>query len=69
MGSRNHEIVPTVLISHIADVKHSIQKLLSSLAKQNLIAKVQNAKCNALATDCGQMMDTGSRTEDTIISP
>ena len=44
MGSRNHEIVPTSLIAHIADVRYGIQKLVANLAKQNLIAKVQNAK-------------------------
>ena len=47
MGSRNHEIVPTSLIAHIADVRYGIQKTVSNLAKLNLIAKVQNAKCGA----------------------
>jgi RIO kinase 2 len=50
MGSRNHEIVPTSLITHIAQLPSSIHKTIASLAKQNLIAKVQNAKCNCL--DC-----------------
>ena len=45
MGSRNHEIVPTSLITHIAQLPSSIHKTVASLAKQNLIAKVQNAKC------------------------
>jgi RIO kinase 2 len=47
MGSRNHEIVPTSLIAHIADVRYGIQKIVSNLAKLNLIAKVQNAKCGS----------------------
>jgi RIO kinase 2 len=45
MGSRNHEVVPTVLIANIAQIKQSnIHSVISNLAKNNLIAKVQNTK-------------------------
>lgn len=46
MGSKNHEVVPSVLIAQISGLKHSgINKLMGSLAKRNLIARVQNARC------------------------
>jgi RIO kinase 2 len=49
MGSRNHEIVPTSLIASIAQLKSgSIHKIISNLARNNLIARVQNAKCIVL---------------------
>ncbi|KAI8919658.1 RIO1 family-domain-containing protein [Entophlyctis helioformis] len=45
MGSRNHEVVPTSLIANIAQLRQAgIQKIISTLAKNNLISKVQNAK-------------------------
>ncbi|EJD03870.1 RIO1-domain-containing protein [Fomitiporia mediterranea MF3/22] len=45
MGSKNHEVVPTVLISKIAGLRSGgVNKILGSLAKRNLIARVQNAK-------------------------
>ena len=45
MGSRNHEIVPTSLITSLASLKHGgVHKVISTLAKANLIAKVQGAK-------------------------
>jgi RIO kinase 2 len=45
MGSRNHEIVPTPLISQIASLRAGgVNKCISTLAKTNLIAKVKNAK-------------------------
>ncbi|KAH6599920.1 hypothetical protein BASA50_002694 [Batrachochytrium salamandrivorans] len=45
MGTRNHEVVPTSLIANIAQLRQAgIQKIISTLAKNNLIAKVQNAK-------------------------
>lgn len=43
MGSKNHEVVPTSLIANIAQIKRSsIQTVISTLAKANLIARVQN---------------------------
>ncbi len=47
MGSRNHEIVPTPLISQIAGLRggSGVHKCISMLAKNNLIARVKNAKC------------------------
>lgn len=53
MGSRNHEIVPTSLIASIACLKSgSIHKIISNLARNNLIAKMQNAKCIAPTLAC-----------------
>ena len=46
MGSKNHEVVPSSLIAQIAGLKNGgVNKILGSLAKRNLIAKVRNAKC------------------------
>ncbi|KAF1831082.1 RIO1-domain-containing protein [Decorospora gaudefroyi] len=46
MGSRNHEVVPTPLISQIAAIRSGtgVHKCISNLAKIGLIAKVRNAK-------------------------
>lgn len=45
MGTRNHEIVPTTLIGSIAQLRHGgVHKILGELAKNNLVARVQNAK-------------------------
>ena len=46
MGSKNHEVVPTVLIAQISGLRNGgVNKLIGSLAKRNLVSKVQNAKC------------------------
>ncbi|KAK9449311.1 Rio2, N-terminal-domain-containing protein [Limtongia smithiae] len=46
MGSRNHEVVPTVLIAQIAALRggSGVHNCISELAKANLIARVKNAK-------------------------
>ncbi|TDL28729.1 RIO1-domain-containing protein [Rickenella mellea] len=45
MGSKNHEVVPNVLIAQIAGLRSGgVNKVLGSLAKKNLVAKVQNSK-------------------------
>ena len=44
MGSRNHEVVPTSLISSISGSGIGVHKSISNLAKIGLIAKVKNAK-------------------------
>ncbi|KAI9758230.1 MAG: hypothetical protein M1815_004432 [Lichina confinis] len=46
MGSRNHEVVPTPLISQIAGLRGgtAAHKCVSNLAKLGLVAKVKNAK-------------------------
>jgi RIO kinase 2 len=46
MGSRNHEVVPTPLISQIASLRsgNGVHNCISNLAKIGLIAKVKNAK-------------------------
>ncbi|KAJ3386557.1 hypothetical protein HDU84_001466 [Entophlyctis sp. JEL0112] len=45
MGSRNHEVVPTSLIAHIAALKHGgTEKYLAHLHKHNLVARVVNAR-------------------------
>ncbi|PBK77255.1 RIO1-domain-containing protein [Armillaria solidipes] len=45
MGSKNHEVVPTNLIAQISGLRGGgVNKLIGSLAKRNLVAKVQNSK-------------------------
>ncbi|KAI0830670.1 RIO1 family-domain-containing protein [Trametes gibbosa] len=45
MGSKNHEIVPTVLVVKISGLRNGgVNKLLGSLAKRNLVSRVQNAR-------------------------
>ncbi|KAJ7487674.1 RIO1 family-domain-containing protein [Mycena galericulata] len=45
MGSKNHEVVPTVLIAQISGLRNGgVNKLIGSLAKRNLVSKVQNSK-------------------------
>jgi RIO-like serine/threonine protein kinase len=46
-GSRNHEVVPTPLISQLSGLRggSGVHRSISNLAKTNLIAKVKNAKC------------------------
>ncbi|KAI0778542.1 RIO1 family-domain-containing protein [Trametes elegans] len=45
MGSKNHEVVPTVLIAKISSLRNGgVNKLLGSLAKRNLVSRVQNAR-------------------------
>ncbi|KZV71289.1 RIO1-domain-containing protein [Peniophora sp. CONT] len=45
MGSKNHEIVPTQLIVQISGLRNGgVNKLIGSLAKRNLVARVQNAR-------------------------
>ncbi|TFY83594.1 hypothetical protein EWM64_g426 [Hericium alpestre] len=45
MGSKNHEVVPTVLIVQISGLRNGgVNKIIGSLAKRNLVAKVQNSK-------------------------
>ena len=43
-GSRNHEVVPTPLISKLSGITGGVQRCISILAKADLIAKVKNAK-------------------------
>jgi len=46
MGSKNHEVVPTALIAQISKLRSGgINKILGGLAKRDLVARVQNAKC------------------------
>jgi RIO kinase 2 len=46
MGSKNHEVVPTPLIAQISGLRSGgVNKDLGELAKRNLVARVQNAKC------------------------
>ncbi|KAF8807472.1 RIO1-domain-containing protein [Phlegmacium glaucopus] len=45
MGSKNHEVVPLSLIVQISGLRNGgVNKLVGSLAKRNLISKVQNSK-------------------------
>lgn len=82
MGSKNHEVVPTPLITQISGLRggSGVHKCISNLAKVNLIAKVKNAKCESalsptriplpnvkLTTD--QMTDTALHTAALTTSP
>ncbi|RPB23231.1 hypothetical protein L211DRAFT_838746 [Terfezia boudieri ATCC MYA-4762] len=42
LGSKNHEVVPTALISQLSSLHGSISRSISTLAKAGLIAKVKN---------------------------
>ncbi|KAF9242874.1 RIO1 family-domain-containing protein [Melanogaster broomeanus] len=45
IGSKNHEVVPTPLIVQISGLRNGgVNKLIGSLAKRNLVARVQNSK-------------------------
>lgn len=46
MGSKNHEVVPTPLITQLSGLRggSGIHKCISTLAKANLIARLKNAK-------------------------
>ncbi|KAG9016720.1 Serine kinase [Tulasnella sp. 427] len=44
MGSKNHEVVPTSLIAQISGLRNGgVNKVLGSLARRNLVARVQNS--------------------------
>lgn len=48
IGSKNHEVVPTQLIAEISAVRGgNVNKALGALAKRDLVARVQNAKCKS----------------------
>lgn len=51
MGSKNHEVVPTSLISQLSGLRggSAVHKAIATLAKMNLIARVKNAKCTMLS--------------------
>lgn len=66
IGSKNHEVVPTSLIAEISAVRGgNVNKALGALAKRDLVARVQNAKCrwrpvgHLAAKLILQMMGTG----------
>ncbi|KAI0307807.1 RIO1-domain-containing protein [Multifurca ochricompacta] len=45
MGSKNHEVVPSTLIAQVSGLRNGgVNKILGTLAKRNLVAKVQNSK-------------------------
>ncbi|KAG5728811.1 Serine/threonine-protein kinase rio2 [Termitomyces sp. T112] len=45
MGSKNHEVVPTSLIAQISGLRNGgVNKLIGSLAKRNLVSRLQNSK-------------------------
>lgn len=50
MGSKNHEVVPSTLVAQISGLRNGgVNKLLGQLAKRNLIARVQNTKCECVS--------------------
>ncbi|KAG8219867.1 RIO1 family-domain-containing protein [Butyriboletus roseoflavus] len=45
IGSKNHQVVPTPLIVRISGLRNGgVNKIVGSLAKRNLVARVQNSK-------------------------
>ena len=51
---KNHEVVPTPMICSIAGLRHGgAHKLVGELARNNLIARVQNVKCTYFLWSCG----------------
>lgn len=52
IGSKNHEVIPTPLIIQIANLRSGsgAHRSISTLAKANLIARVQHAKCKTSPT-------------------
>jgi RIO kinase 2 len=45
-GSKNHEVIPTVLIAQISRITGGqVNKCLGALAKRGLVARVANTKC------------------------
>ena len=58
MGSKNHEVVPTILIAQISGLRNGgVSKLIGSLAKRNLVSKVQNSKCEHRRTRFTEIAD------------
>jgi hypothetical protein len=48
IGSKNHEVVPTPLIVQISGLRNGgVNKMIGALAKRNLVARVQNSKCQS----------------------
>ena len=48
MGSKNHEVVPSALIVQVSGLRNGgVNKILGALAKRNLVAKVQDSKCES----------------------
>lgn len=71
MGSKNHEVVPSSLINQISGLRAGgANKMLGVLAKRNLVARVQNAKCRYASLQfrtvliSNQMMVIDSHTAD-----
>jgi RIO kinase 2 len=65
MGSKNHEVVPTPLIAQISGLRNGgVTKLIGSLAKRNLVSKVQNSKCNYQCTRSPKILLTFRRPDD-----
>lgn len=64
MGSKNHEVVPTALVAQISGLRNGgVNKMLGSLAKRNLVARVQNAKCEyALSSLVGGWLNLAKMT-------
>ncbi|KAH0008500.1 RIO1-domain-containing protein, partial [Aureobasidium melanogenum] len=73
MGSKNHELVPTVLIAQIAGLRggSGVHKSIATLAKSGLIAKIKNAKYDGYRLTYGGLdylsLNT-LRKQDTVFS-
>jgi RIO kinase 2 len=65
IGSKNHEVVPTTLIVQISGLRNGgVNKLIGSLAQRNLVAKVQNAKCESFISRQWYCKDSYSPKDD-----
>jgi RIO kinase 2 len=64
MGSKNHQVVPTSLIAQISGLRSGVNKFLGSLAKRDLVSKVQNAKCRASSLSQSVLTDGGHESRD-----
>ncbi|CAD0088865.1 unnamed protein product, partial [Aureobasidium vineae] len=73
MGSKNHELVPTVLIAQIAGLRggSGVHKSIATLAKSGLVAKIKNAKYDGYRLTYGGLdylsLNT-LRKQDTVFS-
>jgi RIO kinase 2 len=65
MGSKNHEVVPSTLIAQVSGLRNGgVNKILGVLAKRNLVAKMQNSKCEFLMAFWTGLLTTDAPLDD-----
>ena len=68
MGSKNHEVVPVQLIAQISGLRSGgVNKCISELAKRNLVARVQNIKCEHYTSGVTSFSRTTGLTYECIL--